>query len=219
MFRSFGCLLLCALSLLAISSPAHAQDVEPPAYEPERAEPKNVRIESLKLLAWQDGHKKKYAEVQAFREQRQMHLAPSDKFDVACQVVGGQDVLTNDYFLWTTVDFLVAPVTPEFGQMDNDKLSSSVGWGQLADMRDLKAIPIYDLRPDEARQVIVKELDLSAVLASFPVGNAGNLWPWLLRITVHVQDRSGKQRAVAGRTLRLSPSFARGHYNNALPTR
>lgn len=216
MFRPFGCLVLCVVALLAIPSPAHAQDVE---YELERAEPKGVRIESLKLLAWQDGHKKKYAEAIGFREQRQMHLAPSDKFDVACQVVGGQDVLTNDYVLWTTVDFLVAPVAPQFGRMDNDKLSSSVGWGQIAEMRDLKAIPIYDLRPDEERQVLVKELDLSAVLASFPVGNAGNLWPWLLRITVHVQDRSGKQRAVAQKTLQLSPNLVRGHYNEPLPTR
>src|SRR5215469_3353994 len=101
MFRPFGRVALWVLSLLAISSPAHAQDVDPrePPVEQERAEPKSVRIESLKLLAWQDGHKKKHAEIQAFREQRQMHLAPSDKFDVACQVVGGQDVLTNDYFL------------------------------------------------------------------------------------------------------------------------
>jgi hypothetical protein len=84
-----------------------------------------------------------------------------------------------------------------------------MGWGQVTEMQDLNATAIYFLKPDETRQVIVKGLNLSTVLAAFPVGNAGELWPWLIRVTVHVQDRSGKQIAVAQRTLRLSPCAAR----------
>ena len=120
-----------------------------------------------------------------------------------CEVVGGGlDLLAGDYFLWTTVDFLVAPVTRAYEQMDNSALGSSVGWGQMTEMRDLKATRIYFFRPKETRRVVVKGLDLSPVLAAFPVGDDGELWPWLVRVTVHVQDRSGKQIAVAERTLR-----------------
>ena len=190
-----------------------------PAVEPEL---KNLVIKNVKLFAWQDVYKKKkYVEVLEFRETQGLHLIPSNKFDVRCEVVGGSDLLAGDYFLWTTVDFLVAPVTRAYEQMDNNELCSSVGWGQVMEMRDLKATPIYFLRPNEARQVTVRDLDLSPVLAAFPVGDAGELWPWLVRVTLHVLDRSGKQIEVAERTLRLSPSSARkiSHYDDPLPSR
>jgi hypothetical protein len=210
------------LLLLFVCSCTFAQDVEPPRYEPERVEPRSLSIKNVKILSWQGGRKNgKYVEVQSFRESQNLHLMPSDKFSVSCEVIGGRDVLTDDYFLWTTVDFLVSPVTHAYEQMNNDELASSVGWGQVMEMRDLKAIPIYAVRPDESRPVVVKDLDLGTVLAAFPVGNAGELWPWLVRVTVHVQDRSGKQLAAAERILRLSPSPARktSHYNEPLPSR
>jgi len=204
------------LLLLNVCSYGHAQDLAPLSVEPERAESKSLEIKNLKLFAWQEGVTiRKYVEVQDFRETRELHLTPSEKFDVTCDVIGGLDVLTGDYFLWTTVDFLVAPVTRTFEQMDTNKLASNIGWGQVTQMQDLKATPIYSLRPDEARHVVVKELDLRKALTAFPVGVDGELWPWLLRLTVHVQDRSGKQVAVAERILRLAPNSTRrnSHYN------
>lgn len=211
------------LLLLFGCSCTSAQDPEPPRYEPERAEPSSLSIKNVKILSRQGGRKNgKYVEVQSFRESQNLHLMPSDKFSVSCDVIGGTDVLEDDYFLWTTVDFLVSPLTHTYEQMNNDELAASVGWGQVTEMRDLKAVPIYAVRPDESRAVIVKDLDLGTVLAAFPVGNAGELWPWLVRVTVHVQDRSGKHLAVAERILRLSPSPARksNHYNeHPLPSR
>lgn len=138
-----------------------------------------------------------------------------------CELIGGEDDHFGDYFVWTTVDFLIAPVTRAYEQMDNNALSSSVGWGQVAEMQDLKATPINLLRPGESRKVSVKALDLSPVLSAFPVGDAGELWPWLIRVVVHVQDRSGKQLASAERTLRLVPNSARkkSHYDDPLPPR
>jgi hypothetical protein len=88
-------------------------------------------------------------------------------------------------------------------------------------MRDLRATPIYFLRSGESRKVSVANFDLTQVLADFPVGDAGELWPWLVRITVHVQDRSGKQLTSAERILRLIPNSARrkSRYNDPLPSR
>lgn len=215
--------LLLLLSFFpAFCSFVRSQDVAPAVYEPARAERRTLEIKNVKLVAWQVAdNQRKLVEVHEFLETKQRHLIPSGKFDVECEIVGGEDVLAGDYFVWTTVDFLVAPVTRAYEQMDNSTLSSSVGWGQMPEMRDLKATPIYLLRPGESRQVFVKDLNLNPVLAAFRAGEDAGLWPWLVRVTVHIQDRSGRQLASAERTLRLSPSSARKstHYNDPLPIR
>ena len=74
---------------------------------------------------------------------------------------------------------------------------------------DLKAVPIYSFRAGETRRVVIKDFDLEKALASFPVGNAGNLWPWLLRINIHIQDRAGKQIVSAAHIARLWPDSIR----------
>jgi len=213
-------LLLCFL--LAFRSFVRGQDGTPAVHGSVHAEPKTVEIKNMRLVAWQVADKQReLLEVHEFLETKPQHLMPSNKFAVECEIVGGEDDHFGDYFVWTTVDFLVAPVTRAYEQMDNSTLSSSVGWGQMAEMRDLRASPINLLRPGEAQKVAVKGLDLSPVLAAFPVGEDGELWPWLIRISVHVQDRSGKQLTSAERTLRLAPNSARkkSHYNDALPSR
>jgi hypothetical protein len=190
---------------LTASTCVHSQDVEPPRFEVEHAEPKGLEIKSVRVFARPDGRKKKsYVEVQTFRETRPLHLSPSNRFDVKCDVVGGSDVLAGDYLLWTTVEFLVAPVIRAYDQM-----------------RDLTGTPIYFLRPSETQQVLVKGLNLSDVLSAFPIGDGDNLWPWLIRVTVHIQDRSGKQIAAAERTLRLAPNANRktSRYNDPVPDR
>jgi len=201
-FRPLGSVLL----VLAASACIYGQDLNPSP--PQRAEQKSPEIKLVKIFAWHVVHKnRKYMEVQEFRETQELHLIPSSMFDVKCELVGGSDV--GDYFLWTTVDFLVAPVTRAYEQMDNSTIASSVSWGQMTEMRDLKATTIYWLRPKETRQVVVKDLDLRPILITFPVGEDGELWPWLVRVTVHVMDRSGKQIADAERIVRLVPTSAR----------
>jgi len=190
--------------------------------EPARSEAKTLKIKNVRLVAWQvAGQKRKSVEVERFLEIAPRQLMPSNQFDVECEIVGGQDDHFGDYFVWTTVDFLIAPVTRAYERMSNGALSSSVGWGQMAEMRDLKAMPINLLRPSESRKVAVMGLDLSPVLSAFPVGGDGELWPWLIRVVIHVQDRSGKQLTSAERTLRLLPNSARkkSHYNDPLPPR
>jgi hypothetical protein len=206
------------LLILAVSDCIYGQHVNPAP--PQRAEQKSLEIKQVKIFAWRVVQKnRKYVEVPEFREAQELRLLPSRRFDVKCELVGGSDV--GDYFLWTTVNFLVAPVTRAYEQMDNSALASSVSWGQMTEMRDLKAIPIYWLRPAETRQVVVKDLDLTPILITFPVGEDGELWPWLVRVTVHVMDRSGKQITDAERILRLVPSSARkiSHYNDPLLSR
>ena len=211
-------LLFCLIASTCVRS----QDVEPPRFELERVEPKGLEIKNVRVFARPDGRKRKsFVEIQGFRETRALHLSPSNKFDVKCDVVGGSDVLAGDYFVWTTVDFLVAPVTRAYDQMDDNQLATSVGWGRVNEMRDLNGTSIYFLRPSETKRAVISDLNLSPVLSAFPPGNAGNLWPWLIRVTVHIQDRSGKQIGAAERTLRLAPNATRktSRYNDPLPGR
>ena len=181
-----------------------------PMVEQEHVEIKSIDVKSVQLLTRQSNvNKEKPTAFKEFRESRNGRVNPATKFDVVCEISGELDLSTEDFFLWTTVDFLVAPVTEAYEKMDIDQTGSSVSWGQVTEMHDLKAVPIYLLRAGETRRVVIKDFDLEKALASFPVGNAGNLWPWLLRINIHIQDRAGKQIVSAAHIVRLWPDSIR----------
>jgi len=204
LFQRVRPILLLSL-FLAFCSLGHTTSA---VHQSAGAEEKTLEIKNVRLVAWQIVDKKRNpVEVHGFGETKPQHLVPSNLFDVETEIIGAEDDHFGDYFVWTTVDFLVAPVTCANEQMDNRTLSSSVGWGQVGEMGDLKAKSIHLLRPGESRKVAITGLDLSSVLAAFPVD--GELWPLLIRVTVHVQDHSGKQLASAERILRLAPNSAR----------
>jgi hypothetical protein len=180
--------------------------VSEPIVEQEHVKPASIDVKGVQLLARQSSvNKGKPTAFKEFRESRNGRVSPASKFDVVCEISGELDLSTEDFFLWTTVDFLVAPVTEAYEKMDINQIGSSVGWGQIAEMHDLKAVPIYFLRASETRSVVIEDFDVEKALASFPVGNAGNLWPWLLRINIHIQDRAGKQIVSTAHIVRLWP--------------
>jgi hypothetical protein len=200
------------LEVMCFDCPSKDYIVDPaePMVEQEHVETKSIDIKSVQLFAAQNiVSKEKRIAFTEFRESRNGRLRPATKFDVVCEIRGELDLSTEDFFLWTTVDFLVAPVTEAYEKMDIDQTRSSVNWGQVTEMHDLKGVPIYSLRAGETRRVVIKDFDLEKALASFPVGNAGNLWPWLLRINVHIQDRAGKQIVSAAHIVRLWPDSIR----------
>jgi len=205
--RSTNSIALVLLFFLAFCSFVQATSA---VHQSAGAEQKRLEIKNVRLVAWQTVDKKgNPVEVHEFWETKPQHLMPSNKFDVECEIVGGEDDFIGDYFVWTAVDFLVAPVTCAYEQMDDATLGSSVAWALVTEMRDLKATPIYFLRRGESRNIAVRGLNLSSVLTAFPLGEDGELWPRLIRVTVHVQDRSGKQLTSAERTLHLAPNSAR----------
>ena len=178
--------------------------------EQEHVKSASIAIKSVQLFGRQSSPKRKEpTALKEFREAGNGRIDPVTKFDVVCEIGGELDLSTQDLFLWTTVDFLIAPVTEAFEKMGIEQIGSNVSWGQVAEMDDFKAIPIYLLRAGEIRRVVIRGFDLEKVLASYPVGNPGNLWPWLLRVNIHIQDRDGKQIASAARIVRLWPNSIR----------
>lgn len=142
-----------------------------------------------------------------------MRLFPSAQFELVCELRGEPDLSAGDFLVWATADFLVAPVTEEYEKMGTEQIGSNLGWGTIAEIQDFGAMPIYSLRPQETKHVVMKNFDLS-----FPVGNEGNLWPWLIRLNVHVQDRTGRQIGSAERVLRLWPDSVRKTINHSQPS-
>jgi hypothetical protein len=179
---------------------------------------KKIEVKSIRLFGWHEiGNKRKYTEVQEFQESKDMRLIPSAQFELVCELRGEPDLSAGDFLVWATADFLVAPVTEEYEKMGTDQIGSNVGWGTIAEMQDFGAMPIYSLRPLETKRVVMKNFDLAKVLAAFPVGNAGNLWPWLIRLNVHVQDRTGRQIGSAEKVVRLWPDSVRKTINHSQP--
>jgi len=185
-------------------------DFVDPAIELSHVEAPTIEIESVDLLSRRVvGNERKQIVFKEFREAKHGHVVPSTKFDVACQVRGELNLSTEDFLLWTSVDFLVAPLTETYKKMDIEQIASIVAWGQLTKMDDFKSAPIYSLGAGETRRVVVKDLDLTTTLTSFSVDHSDNLWPWLLRINVHIQDRAGKQIASAMKIVRFWPDSDR----------
>ena len=115
----------------------------------------------------------------------------------------------GDFLLWTAVDFLVGPVTQNYENMKADQIAPNASWAMSAEIQDLKPLPVYLFHPGETRRIVINGFDLAKVLASFPAGEKDNLWPWFVRIRIHVQDRTGRQIGSAERVVRLSPDPSR----------
>jgi hypothetical protein len=171
---------------------------------------KKIEIESIKLFSRRlVGDKREYAEFQAFRETKDLHILPSAQFEVVCQLRGQPDLAAGDFLLWTAVDFLVGPVTRFYEDMKADQIAPNAGWAMSPEIQDLKPLPVYLFHPGETRRIEINGFDLAKVLASFPISDKDNLWPWFIRIRIHVQDRTGRQIGSAERILRLSPDHSR----------
>lgn len=203
-------LVLEVASLGCPSKDCIVDPVTEPMFEQDHVETKSIYIKSVQLFArLRNVNKEKPTAFKEFRESRNGRVNPASKFDVVCEISGELDLFAEDFFLWTTVDFFVAPLTETYMKMDIEQIGSSVAWGQLAEMDDIKSTPIYSLGAGETRRVVVKDLDLTKTLASFSVDHSDKLWPWLLRINIHIQDRAGKQIVSAARIVRLWPDSIR----------
>jgi hypothetical protein len=170
---------------------------------------KKIEIESIKLFTRLVGDKREYAEFQEFSETKDLRFLPSAQFEVDCQLRGQPDLAVGDFLLWTAVDFFVGPVTQNYENMKADQIAPNASWAMSAEIQDLKPLPVYLFGPGETRGIGIKGFDLTKVLASFPVGDKDNLWPWFIRIRIHVQDRTGRQVGSAERIVRLSPDSSR----------
>lgn len=216
LFRNPQCVasLLILRLFLAVQEtpkkPTTIMDFVDPPIETSHIEAPIIDIDGVDLLSRHGiGNEKKQIVFKELRETNRGRIDPSNKFDVVCKVRGDLSLSSENFLLWTSVDFLIAPLTDTYRNMDTEQIGSSVSWGQLTEMDDFKSAPIYSLGAGETRRVVVKDFDLTKSLASFSADHSDNLWPWLVRVNVHIQDRSGKQVASAMKIVRLWPDSGR----------
>jgi hypothetical protein len=173
---------------------------------------KKVEIEDIRLFSGQViNDRRKYAEFQEFQETKGLHLLPSDRFKLICELKGEPGLSSGDFLLWTAVEFFVAPVTPYYETMKADQIDLKASWNMSAEIQDLKPLPIYSFGPGETRRVVIDGFDFAKLLRSFPKEDPDNLWPWFLRIRIYVQDRTGRQIGSAERMVRISPDSVRNN--------
>jgi len=170
---------------------------------------KTVSVDSVRLLARPRSISQKPTEITGWRETESFLLLPSRKFDIVCRVTEDKASYSQDFLVWTTIDFLVTRPSKRFERMTPEQLDQEYSWGQVVEMDDLKSAPVYFLGPGESRSIVIKGYDLSAVMASFPPNDPAPLWPWLMRINIHVQDRSGNEVGFGSKVLSLRPYASR----------
>lgn len=89
--------------------------------EQEHVNTTSITIKRVQLFGRQSAlNRKEPTAFEEFRESRNGRVDPATKFDVVCEIGGELDLSTEDFFLWTTVDFLVAPVTEALEKMGID---------------------------------------------------------------------------------------------------
>jgi hypothetical protein len=164
-----------------------------------------VTVDAAEIVAG----KSAYAEVHEFRENQNQDLRPAAKFMVNCAVKAKTTSNSEELIVWTTIDFIVAPATPANERLSINELAAEVSWGQITEMQDVESTVLDGFDSSEPTHIVFSESNRGPVLAAFPLGNAGNLWPWLMRVNIHVQDRNGKPVAQAERIVRLWPSATR----------
>ena len=174
-----------------------------------RIEQPSVKIDAVRVLVRPQASNRKPVEIAGWHESKKFLLLPSRRFDLVCRLSEDEASHRDDFLVRTTIDFLVAPPSAQFERMTPDQLDREVSWGQVTEMHDLKSVSVYSLGPGQSRAVSIRGFDLAGVMAAFPANDDAPLWPWLMRIKVYVQDRSGNEVGSVHRTFSLRPYESR----------
>lgn len=139
--------------------------------------------------------------IRSFQELEDGRIAPSTRFEVRVKLTKRDGF--GDTVVWTETQFLFAPMARKFvsGELDPVGL---VSWAWDSDFKDLK-IQRVTVGP-EAKEVTFGSFDLGPM---FPYDPTDNLWPWALRVIVHVEPDGGPASTFMSRVYRLKPSAAR----------
>ena len=106
----------------------------------------------------------------------------------------------------TTFDFVVAPTY--LFQGDVAQIFRNGDWGRLVSVDDVKMETVPYVKSSESVELRIKGFNLSDLLASYN-GQDHTLWPWGLRVNVHVINREMRRVALGQTTLRIIPTDSR----------
>jgi hypothetical protein len=140
-----------------------------------------------------------------FRDNGPGKLLPSAKFSVVASVCNRM-AWQRDFLVWTSIESLVAPAVRDFATGRVDPTAGSISWGWMAELKDIRSKSIYSLANGACKKVSVGPFDLEPMMRSFDEPDSAlPLWPWALRITLHVATREGKEVGSRQEVVRIEP--------------
>ena len=165
----------------------------------------NILARNFKLKA--AGPRKDSAALEEIKEGLDWQVTPTERFDLSCDIT--DNIQAGGIFVSAHVEFLVAPADSFYRDEKIYQLIQESSWRHLGEMSDPQPILLSRMKLRETRHVVFKDLDLAPVLGAFPMGNADNLWPWLMRVKIHARTPYGAEMDLAERTIRIWPNSAR----------
>jgi len=125
---------------------------------------------------------------------------------VVLQNISASSVQDVDFIALTTIDFVVAPTY--LYQGDVRKILQNGNWSRLVSVDDVKMETVPYVKPGDEAELRIKGFNLGNLIASYN-GQDGTLWPWGLRVNIHVMNREMSRVAVGQATLRMIPADSR----------
>jgi hypothetical protein len=129
-------------------------------------------------------------------------------FDVLMRLEnnGPSAVQDADFIVLTTMEFVIAPTYLHQG--DAKKILQNGHWSRLISADDVKMGIVPYVKSGDVVELRIRDFNLKNVLEEYN-GQDHTLWPWGLRINLHIMDRDMSRVAFAQATLRLVPSDKR----------
>ena len=149
---------------------------------------------SKKLEEWKDSGDPKLSRL------------PNFDVVVVLQNISASSVQDADFIALTTIDFVVAPTY--LYQGDVRKILQNGNWSRLVSVDDVKMETVPYLKPGDEAELRIKGFNLGNLIASYN-GQDGTLWPWGLRVNIHVMNREMSRVAVGQATLRMISADSR----------
>lgn len=129
-------------------------------------------------------------------------------FDVVVHLenVSESSIQDSDFIVLTTMDFVIAPTYLYEG--DVRRILREGNWSRLGSVDDVKMATMPFIKSSEIAGLRINGFNLGNLLGEYN-GQDHTLWPWGLRVNVHVMDRQ-MNRVVSGQSsLRIIPADKR----------
>ncbi len=149
-----------------------------------------------------------YIKLDQWKDASDPKIPHPEAFDVLCHIEnkGDSTIQQGDFIILTTLESVVAPTYLHGG--DLKAIMNEVHWLRETAVDDVKMEEVPYIQPKGSAPVKIKGFNLGNLLKQFN-GEEDTLWPWALRINVHIMNRDMTRVALGQAILPMIPSDRR----------
>jgi hypothetical protein len=196
---SHWAVLVAACSFLSACGP------NPRAYFHSTDQKPTITIKSVEIIE-EDVSRKK---IEEWKDTGNSNLLVFDVL-IRLQNISPSTVQDADFIALTTMEFVIAPTY--LYQGDAMKILQNGNWSRLISVDDAKMETVPYVKSGDVVELRIKDFNLNKLLEDYN-GHDHTLWPWGLRVNVHVMNREMSRVAFGQATLRIIPA------DNRLPAK